>query len=125
MAETEVERLDRQMAELKEKRRAALKREREKERRKEKRRRQLMGDICMEHGDAALMAQIHALIKEHVPVADMPLWPELFPEQALEVVATDTQTKAPSNRGEQALADLKQTARQHAEFRLDDSRQFD
>ena len=125
MAETELERLDRQMVELKEKRRAAVKREREKERRQEKRRRQLIGDICMEHGDEALMAQIHALIKEHVPVADIPLWPELFPEQALDVMTAKPQTQAPGNRGEQALADLKETARQHAESRLDDPRQVD
>lgn len=112
MAETEVERYDRQLAEIKQKRRAALKREREKERRKEKRRREIIGNLCVEHGDAALMAQIHALIKEHVAVADMPLWPELFPEQAPDAERPKSKPETPSHRGEQALAALKATAKQ-------------
>lgn len=82
MAETGTQRLDRQMKEMKIRRRQEAKRERERERRKEQRRRQVIGRICVEHGDAALMAQIHELLKQHAPVSDFPLWPDLFPEQA-------------------------------------------
>ena len=82
MTGTEVERIDQLMDELKVKRREAAKRERERERRKEERRRKVIGQVCMEHGNDALMAQIYGLLKKHAPVSDFPLWPDLFPEQA-------------------------------------------
>ncbi len=79
MAESEVQRIDRLMIELKQKRRSASKREREKKRREEQRRHLLIGSIIMEHADATLMVRINQLLKDHLPTADFHLWQDLFP----------------------------------------------
>ncbi len=111
MIDAEIERYDQLLVEIKQKRRAALKRKREQERRKEKRRREVIGNLCVEHGDAALMERIDALLKAHVPVADMPLWPDLFPEQAPEANRKTPKDEPPGHWGEPALDDLQQTTR--------------
>ncbi|ETW96597.1 MAG: hypothetical protein ETSY1_25995 [Candidatus Entotheonella factor] len=79
MAESEVQRIDRLMEELKQKRRAASKREREQKRREEQRRRLLIDSIITEHADATLMVRINQLLKDYLPIAEFHLWPDLFP----------------------------------------------
>ncbi len=83
-----------------------------------------MGNICTEHGDAALMVQIHDLIKQHLPVSEMPLWPNLFPEQAAGASKRKATSKTASHPEEPArdeheavFGDLQAEARESVEVR--------
>ena len=113
MAETELQRAERHMAEAKAKLNAAKKRDREKQRRDEQKRRQIIGTLITEHGDQILMAMVNKLIVEHANPADYRLWPQLWPEYFGEQSGNEaTDAKTPANAAEQLPEDLKQTARQ-------------
>jgi hypothetical protein len=81
MAESKrLERLQKEMEDLKLKMREENKRIKDQERKDDQRRKFILGAICIEHAEINLdfRAKLESLLRAHVPDGDKHLWPALF-----------------------------------------------